>query len=162
MADIKEYKKSLEDEIDWKVIDQLHAATVNFSTASLELKKLFFVIVGIAVPSLIKLAGDKLDISLFITLYILTITFWFLDSFTYFYQEKLREKMDKHFNEIRNRNKETLIMRDDLKQDFTIETNRTQKDRLWRSVSNSSVRFYFVLFLLNSIGLILLLNHIIG
>lgn len=84
MAENKEYKKSLEDEIDWKLIDQLHLATVNFSTMSLELKKLFFVLVGIAVPSLLKLAHDKLDISFFITLYILTITFWFLDSFTYF------------------------------------------------------------------------------
>lgn len=162
MVENKEYKKSLEDEIDWKVIDQLHSATVNFSTTSLELKKLFFVLVGIAVPSLLKLAHDKLDISFFITLYILTITFWFLDSFTYFYQEKLREKMDKHFNQIKSRNKETLIMPDNLKQDFTIETNRTQENRVWRSVSNPSVRFYFFLFVLNSIGIILFLNHYIG
>ena len=77
---MKEYKRTLEDEIDWKVIDQLHTATVNFSSTSLELKKLFFVMVGIAVPSLIKLAGDKLDLSLFVTLYILTFTFWFIDS----------------------------------------------------------------------------------
>jgi hypothetical protein len=162
MADIKEYKRTLEDEIDWKVIDQLHAATVNFSTTSLELKKLFFVLVGIAIPSLIKLANDKLDISLFITLYIFTITFWFLDSFTYFYQEKLREKMDLHFNQIKSRNKETLLMPAHIKQDFTIELNRTKKNRLWRSVSNPSVRFYFVLLILNTIGLILLLNNLIG
>lgn len=162
MAENKEYKKSLEDEIDWKVIDQLHSATVNFSKTSLELKKLFFVLIGIAVPSLIKLAHNKLDISFFITLYILTFTFWFLDSFTYFYQEKLREKMDKHFNQIKSRNKETLIMADNLKQEITLESNRTQEKRMWRSVSNPSVSFYFFLFVLNTIGIILFLNKFIG
>jgi hypothetical protein len=156
-----EYKKSLEDEIDWKVIDQLHVATVNFSNTSLELKKLFFILVGIAVPCLIKLAGDSLDISLFITLYILTFTFWFLDSFTYYYQEKLREKMDKLFNQIKSRNKESPIPIDKQQQDFTIEITRTQKDRLWRSASNPSVRFYFVFFILISIGLTLLLANVI-
>ena len=108
MANNKEYKKSLEDEIDWKIIDQLHAATLNFSTTSLELKKLFFVLVGIAVPTLIKLAGDELDLSLFVTIYLISSTFWLLDSFTYFYQEKLREKMDKHFMQIRIRNIGTI------------------------------------------------------
>lgn len=162
MADTKEYKRSLEDEIDWKVIDQLHTATVNFSNTSLELKKLFFVLLGIAVPSLIKLAGDKLDISLFITLYILTTTFWFLDGFTYFYQEKLREKMDKLFNQIKGRNNQSIIVPDNIKHNFTIEENRTQKDRLCRSATNPSVRFYIVLIVVNSIGLILFIKNIIG
>ena len=72
---IPEYKKNLDDEIDWKIIDQLHTATINFSTTSLELKKLFFVLLGISVPTLTKLAGDKLDLSLFIAIYILIITF---------------------------------------------------------------------------------------
>ena len=159
---MKEYKKTLEDEIDWKIIDQLHTATVNFTTTSLELKKLFFVLVGIAVPSLIKLSGDKLDLSLFITLYILTFTFWLMDSYTYFYQEKLREKMNAHFTEIKNRNKENFILLDTIKQSLTIEENRTKVNRLWRSVSNPSVRFYFILLLLNTIGIILFLYHIIG
>lgn len=155
MTDIKEYKKSLDDEIDWKIIDQLHTATVGFSNTSLELKKLFFVLVGISVPSLIKLSNDKLDYSLFITLYILTITFWFLDSFTYFYQEKLREKMDKHFNLIKTRNKESLILPGNLQQEFTIESIRTSKDRVWRSISNQSVRFYLVMVIINSVAVAL-------
>ncbi len=157
-----EYKKSLEDEIDWKIIDQLHSATASFSSTSLELKKLFFVLIGIAVPSLIKLAGDKLDLSLFITLYIITITFWYLDSFTYFFQDKLREKMDKRFNEIKTRNKkETIITNDIINSEYTIESIRTSKDRIWRSISNSSMRFYFVLLIINTGLLILFLMHLI-
>ena len=157
-----DYKKSLEDEIDWKIIDQLHTATINFSTTSLEIKKLFFVLTGIAVPSLIKLAHDKLDLSMFITLYILTCTFWFLDSFTYFYQEKLREKMDSHFSLIKNRNKKEVIITSGFNEGFTIEATRTKENRIWRSfILNPSVRLYWILFVANSIVFLLFLKNII-
>lgn len=162
MADIREYKKSLEDEIDWKIIDQLHTATLNFSTTSLELKKLLFVLVGITVPSLIKLAGDKLDTSLFVTIYLLAATFWFLDSFTYFYQEKLREKMDKHFSQIKMRNIEALIVSDKKPDDFTLENNRTSSDRIKRSATNPSVRLYMFVIGLNTLAFILYLTGIVG
>lgn len=161
MADIKEYKKSLEDEIDWKIIDQLHTATLNFSATSLELKKILFILVGIAVPSLIKLAGDKLDTSLFVTIYILGLTFWLLDSFTYFYQEKLREKMDKHFGQIKKRNIEILILTKKIEEDFTLENNRTSADRIKRSLINPSVRLYMFVVGLNSIAYFLYLIGLI-
>lgn len=150
-----EHQKSLEDQIDWKVIDQLHAATLNFSNASLELKKMFFILVGIAVPTLIKLASNKLDLSLFITLYILTIAFFFLDSFTYFYQEKLRVKMDKCFNGIRSRNIDPLVISNNPEKDFAIESNRKKGNRAWHSMYNSSVMFYYAIFALNTIGFVL-------
>lgn len=156
-----EYKKSLEDEIDWKIIDQLHTATLNFSTTSLELKKIFFILIGIAVPVLIKLAGDKLDTSLFITIYLLGLTFWFLDSFTYFYQEKLREKMDKLFEQIKRRNKNPLIQTSKKEDEFTLENNRTGSNRKRRSFTNPSVRLYMFIVVLNSIGYVLYLIGII-
>ena len=161
---IKEYKKSVEDEIDWKIIDQLHSATLNFSTTSLELKKILFILVGIAVPALIKLAGDKLDISLFVTIYLLSLTFWFLDSFTYFYQEKLREKMDKHFKLIKNRNTEAAIVTSAKPEniDYTLENNRTSSDRIKRSIINPSVRLYMFVTGLNTLALILFLFDLIG
>jgi hypothetical protein len=157
----KEYKKSLEDEINWKLIDQLHSATISFSSNSLELKKLFFVLIGIAVPSLIKLAGDKLDLSFFITLYVLTFTFWFLDSYTYFYQEKLREKMDKLFAQIKARNEDKLIVLENREQSFTIEVSRTKKGRIWRSICNPSTKLYLILFIINIIVSFLYLRDII-
>ncbi len=162
MLDRMEYKKTLEDEIDWKIIDQLHTATLNFSTTSLELKKLLFVLIGIAVPSIIKLAGDKLDISLFVTVYLLGLTFWFLDSFTYFYQEKLREKMDKHFSNLKTRNTEVLILTGNINEEFTLENNRTSSDRIKRSITNPSVRLYMFVVGLNTIAFILYLTEIIG
>jgi hypothetical protein len=149
------YKRSLQDEIDWKIIDQLHAATATFSSTSLELKKMFLVLIGIAIPSLIKLADDQLDLSLFMTVFLLIGIFWFLDSYTYYYQEKLREKMDSHFAEIKRRNQNSIVLPDGKKTEFTIESNRTQSDRLWRSISNNSLRFYHLMAALNIIGFIL-------
>lgn len=156
MSSKKEYKKSIEDEIDWKIIDQLHAATLNFSTTSLEIKKLFFVLIGIAVPSLIKLAGDKLDLSLFITIYILAISFWLLDSFTFFYQEKLREKMDTHFKQLKLRNEDLSISDDKKEEDFTLENDRTSTNRLLRSL-NKSKMFYLLVGCLNTLPFFLYL-----
>lgn len=162
MLEKKEYKKTVEDEIDWKIIDQLHSATLNFSTTSLELKKLLFVLVGIAVPSLIKLAGDKLDLSLFVTIYLLSVTFWALDSFTYFYQEKLREKMDKHFSLIKERNSEILISSNEVSDDFTLENDRTSTHRIRRSVLNSSAWVYMAVIALNTVALLLYAFDFIG
>ena len=161
MAEKKEYLKSVEDEIDWKIIDQLHSATLNFSSTSLELKKLLFVLVGIAVPSLVKLAGDKLDFSLFVTIYLLSISFWFLDSLTFYYQESLREKMDNRFSQIKSRNVEAIILVDQKSDNFTLENNRTDKGRIKRSAFNLSTRLYLIVIILNTIGLICYLTGII-
>lgn len=50
-----EYKKSFEDEVDWVIIDQLHSATSRLSTASIELKNMFIILIGISIPAIIKL-----------------------------------------------------------------------------------------------------------
>ena len=149
MSERIEYKKTVEDEIDWKIIDQLHVATTNFSTASLELKKIFTVLIGIAVPALIKLAGDKLSIWLFIAIYILACTFWLLDSYTYFYQEKLRESMDKRLLKIKIRNLGEANIESDS---FTLNNSRTSSGRVVRSLFNPSVWVYLIFLILNTIS----------
>lgn len=147
----KEYKRSLEDEIDWKLIDQLHNSTLNFSSKSLEIKKILFVLLGIVVPTIIKLENDKLSWSLFFTLYVIVIAFWFLDSFTYYYQEKLREKMNEKFLKIKERNKEMKFITNNNECNYTIENTRTEDRRLYRSVFNNSLAIYPVLLVLNTI-----------
>lgn len=153
-----EYKKTLEDEIDWKVIDQLHNATLKFSATSLELKKILFVLVGILTPAIIKMSGGKLDMSLFITMYLLLLTFWFLDSFTYYYQEKLRSVMNSRFEQIRARNavvKPVNTLAQLNNEGETIESSRDESKRKFRSFLNSSMCIYPVLIALNSIGFVL-------
>jgi hypothetical protein len=155
------YTKTLDDEVDWKIIDQLHAATLNFSSTSLELKKLFFVLVGIAVPALIKLAGNKLDLSLFITLYLLTVTFWFVDSFTYYYQEKTRIKMDTLFSNIKSRHTEKIVG-SASRVDYTVEATRKRENRFFHAVFNTSHILYYILFVFTLVAHLLFKGGIIA
>lgn len=69
----------IQDKIDFKLIDQLHSATLNFSKASIQIKQMMFALAAIMGPILIKLAGDALDKSLFICMYIIPFSgFWIL------------------------------------------------------------------------------------
>lgn len=145
------FKKTVEDEVDLKLIDQLHNTTLNFSNTSLEIKKFLFILIGIAIPTIIKLSNDQLDISLFVTLYFLVITFWFLDSFTYYYQVNLRLLMNKKFEDVLKRNnvdEETIN-----NYQLAIDKKRKNKNPFWDALINSSVRIYMFLLVLNSIGL---------
>lgn len=84
--------ENIEDKIDWKKIDQLHNATINFSKNSLEIKKLLFVVIGISTPLIINLCNNQLDVALFISLYIIIFSFWIFDSYTYYYQKNYDSK----------------------------------------------------------------------
>lgn len=158
-----EYKKSFEDEVDWVIIDQLHSATSRFSTASIELKKMFIILIGISIPAIIKLTDSKLDESLFVTIYVLTLTFWYLDGFTYFYQENLRAKMDERFEKLKRKN--TVSESEDKNSEtdeYTLPDDRKKSDRWSRAFLNSSVRIYQIFVILNSIAFVLFIKGIIG
>ena len=158
-----EYKKSFEDEVDWVIIDQLHSATSRFSTASIELKKMFIILIGISIPAIIKLTDSKLDESLFVTIYVLTITFWYLDGFTYFYQENLRAKMDERFEKLKRKNTVSETEDENSETDeYTLPDDRKKSDRWSRAFLNSSVRIYQIFFILNTIAFVLFIKGIIG
>ena len=158
-----EYKKSFEDEVDWVIIDQLHSATSRFSTASIELKKMFIILIGISIPAIIKLTDSKLDESLFVTIYVLTFTFWYLDGFTYFYQENLRAKMDERFEKLKRKNTVSEIEDENSETDeYTLPDDRKKSDRWSRAFLNSSVRIYQIFFILNTIAFVLFIKGIIG
>ncbi|WCC45219.1 hypothetical protein PJW08_03295 [Tenacibaculum finnmarkense] len=157
-----EYKKSFEDEVDWVIIDQLHSATSRFSNASIELKKMFIILIGISIPAIIKLTNSELDSSLFITIYVLTFTFWYLDGFTFFHQENLRDKMDERFEKLKLRNTISGTEDGNLEIDqYTLPDNRKKSDRWCRAFTNSSVRIYQISLILNTIAFLLFKNGII-
>lgn len=137
-------QKVKKDEIDYKIIDQLHNATLNFSKTTLELKKILFVIIGIVVSIFFNKSGSTIDNSLFLTICILIFAFWFFDSFAYYYQEKLREGMDKRFKKIQERYK--IIDKDE----HTLEDDRESDFRYLRSFINSSnLAFYPIMLILD-------------
>lgn len=148
-----EVNENIEDKIGWKKIDQLHNATINFSKTSLEIKKLLFVVIGISTPLIINLSDNKLDISLFVSLYIILIPFWIFDSYTYYYQKKLRATMDSFFIEIKNRNSDSAN---------DVSKTKSQTEQIRSALFNlSHFCFYGVLFILITLVFILYLCDVI-
>ncbi|MGY3201254.1 hypothetical protein [Streptomyces sp. TE5632] len=81
------------DDLDKEQLDQLHAATLKASEACLELKKLCALIL-VPVGTIITSFGDKKPgPSLFAAGLMVIIAFWVADSFSYFYQRKIRGAM---------------------------------------------------------------------
>lgn len=144
----QEYKKTLADEIDWKIIDQLHNVTLNFSSKSLEIKRIFVIFIGILVPVALQLSKNTLSWALFSSLYVVIISFWLVDSYTYYYQEKLRGLMNKKFesNSLRNGTSDT--------KHFVIDPKRVKKKglkSLVKSMFNFSHLLYYIMIILNLI-----------
>jgi len=162
-----EYKKSLDDTIDWAIIDQLHAATARFSSACTEVKKIYITVLAAIIPLIIHLSGQnqgkpQLSYPVFISVFIATAIFWFLDSYCYYYQEYLRSLIDQKFEKIKTRNRALenpvdvyvaeggWITEKEMKKDLTLDDKRTAKSRLWRSINNSSMFIYWAAILINS------------
>ncbi|MEU1211201.1 hypothetical protein ACFYSH_09865 [Streptomyces sp. NPDC005791] len=81
------------EDLDKEQLEQLHAATLKASEACLELKKLCAVVL-VPVGTIITAFGDKKPgPSLFVAGFLVIIAFWIADSFSYYYQRKLRGLM---------------------------------------------------------------------
>jgi len=137
---MREYKKTLEDEIDWKIIDQLHSATSNFSSASIRMKRIYAMILSLTATILLAIAKDDFIMYFVGISLVITLVFWFIDSITYYYQESLREKMNVHFNNISLRNNLPPYV------GYVLEQNRGIHGRKSRSFFNHSHCIYYILF----------------
>lgn len=87
------YVKTLDDELDWKLMDQLHGAVSQFSSFCFEIKK-FCVTAEFVVLSLIASLMKSVDLSMFVAGVVVPISFWVLDTTAYYYQVKLRGRME--------------------------------------------------------------------
>ncbi len=88
------YIRSLNDELDWKLLDQLHGAVSQISSFCFEIKKFCVTTLFVVLAFIVKFTSDKLDHSIFVTGLIIPLCFWFLDATGYFYQVKLRGMME--------------------------------------------------------------------
>lgn len=155
----------IQDQIDFKLIDQFHNATLNFSKASIQIKQMMFALAASMIPIIVKLAGDALDMSLFICMYIIIIIFWILDSFTYYYQGKLRIKMNKKIKEINKRHHNKIVCPPGEDSYYTISEERENKGFVCSIIYasfNPTTWLYVLLLLINTVGLILFCKGIIG
>ena len=145
MPSIEPYAKSFEDELDWKMLDQLHGAVSQISNFCFEIKK-FCVTTEIAVLAvLIKFTSEKLDHSIFVTGILIPLCFWFLDAIGYFYQVKLRGLMENIRSNLTSRNAKPLVIESGTP---FIDTRRIQKHwavRSFQAAFNHSMWAYAAL-----------------
>lgn len=104
------YIKSLDDELDWKLIDQLHLAVLQISGFCFEAKKLCASIVFIVITVIATFTSEKLDHAVFVAGAIIPLFFWFLDAVGYYYQVKLRASMESMRKNISARNSSKEII----------------------------------------------------
>lgn len=79
-SNIQPYAKSLEDELDWKLLDQLYGVVSQISNFCFETKKFCVTTEFVVLTLLAKFTSDKLDQALFITGLAIPVCFWFLVS----------------------------------------------------------------------------------
>lgn len=91
---VREYKKSFEDEFDWNLLEQLHKVVLQISSFCFRTKQICITIEIALIGLLIKFTNNKLDTSVFIASFVIPLAFWFLDSVAYYYQVKLRGMMN--------------------------------------------------------------------
>ena len=121
-----------QDKLNWNNINQLHDAISNFSKQSFDIKKLWITIeVSIVTLLLTMKVSEK---TILFAIGAVLLFFYFLDSMTYYYQDKLRKHMTDEQNEIRKRNH--------LK-----EMEFRGKGRVFRSLFNWSHLLYYVVLL---------------
>lgn len=135
---VPEEKRDIDSEIDWKIIDQLHNVVLNFSRNSMQAKKIMFTMLGIFIASLLQLDEMKYALKWFPFVIFIVVLFWAFDSYTYYYQEKIRAQMDVRFHSLKKRYPSTNP--DD---EYTLPDSRKSCGRFWRSIFNGSVLLFY-------------------
>lgn len=103
------YTKSLQDELDWKLLDQLYGVVAQISSFCFEIKKFCVTTMFVVMTLMVKFTSDKLDHSIFVAGLLIPICFWFLDSTGYFYQVKLRGTMESIRQRLASRDAKPLV-----------------------------------------------------
>lgn len=135
----------IKDLIDWKMIDQLHNATLNFSRNSQSYKKIYTSVLTASGSLSIIMKVSPLSLVIMVLIMLITILFWIMDASTYYYQENLREKIDIHINEIRKRHNINDIENNDALPNY--RKNNQKNKRFRRSLFNISNGIYIMVFI---------------
>jgi len=88
-----EYKKSLDDELDWSSAQQYHESTMQISNQCFEYKKLCVGALGLIITAMLKLGHGTTPLLLSLTCLFISIGFWMCDATAYYYQRTNRQKI---------------------------------------------------------------------
>lgn len=141
-ATVQPYIKSLDDELDWKLLDQLYGVVSQISNFCFETKKFCVTTEFVVLTLLAKFTTDKLDHSLFVTGLAIPICFWFLDSVAYYYQVSIRGTMEGIRERIKTRSQSQLIASSGIPVISSDRVNKPQKLRIYDAAVNHSMWLY--------------------
>ena len=100
----------MDDELDWKLLDQLYGVVSQISNFCFETKKFCVTTEFVVLTLLAKFTADKLDHSLFVVAFAIPVSFWFLDAVAYYYQVSIRGGMAAIQERIKIRNQGCLVI----------------------------------------------------
>lgn len=141
-------KKQLENQLDLKLIDQLHSVVLQISNFCFEVKKFCISILFTVIGIILTVTDKKLDHSIFFAGIIIPLSFWGLDSIGYYYQTKLRQQMGKISHKLLNSNGTTLIS-SNLYQSIPLKIEGKEKVSVSESFFNHSMWMYFILIMIS-------------
>lgn len=131
-----EEQKILSNELKKIQINQLHNATLNISNNSLETKKLVVTSITAVCTILIGLYKEHIYEQIYLLLaliFAIVVLFYLVDICFYFYQDRLRENIDRKMN--------------DMYREYQLEEINLDKykNRIKRSMFNYSHMLYFLI-----------------
>lgn len=139
------YTKSLEDELDWKLLDQLYGVTSQISNFCFEIKKFCITTEFVVLALMAKFTENKLDSSLFITGLAIPVCFWFLDSVAYYYQVSIRGTMDNIRVRIEKRNNGQLTSTSGVPIINPDRIEISKRKRIFNATINHSMWLYVLI-----------------
>jgi len=144
-----EYKRTIDDELDWSLLDQLHAVVLQISSFCFRTKQICITVLIGVVGVIAAFSEGEIDHSIFVAGYLIPACFWFLDSIAYYYQVKIRGAMDILRDKLRLRGRVPELENDT----GVIEDERIDNSQLRMTINafiNHSMWMYFILFLANT------------
>lgn len=139
------------DDLDREQLEQLHAATLRASDSCFELKKLCATVLVPTATLISVFTDERVNIAMFVAAALVVTGFWIADSFSYYYQRKLRAAM-----------RVIWLRRGARLEPPYVDVPAPLRVSWWRAGLNTSMVFYLILGLILAVGFALLQAGWIG
>ena len=149
MHRINAYIRSVEGDLDWSLLEQLHSVVLQISSFCFRTKQICITVLIGVVGAIAAFSESEIDQSIFVAGYLVPICFWFLDSTAFYYQVKIRGAMD----DLRETLKKRGGVPEDALEADVIEDERIDQSQLkitFDAFFNHSMWLYVILVLINS------------
>jgi hypothetical protein len=155
----KPYTKTFQDELDWKLLDQLYGVVAQISSFCFETKKFCVTTEFVVLTLMAKFTEDQLDHSIFVAALVISVCFWFLDATAYFYQVKLRGMMESIRQQISSRELVSLVTAGGTRIIAPERANAPRYRRILDAAINHSMWLYAVLITVDLIAWMLFVTR---